>query len=141
MKQAKKTTGQAAFEYMTIVIIAIIFILPLWYYGFQTKKGISDDIRISYAKNAVKNIADTADLVYSQRNGAKVKIMLHIPDGVRYANISGGDIIMHIMTSSGLVTIYKKSKANIIGILPTQKGDYYFTLKAMGSYVNLTLQK
>ncbi|NOX71465.1 MAG: hypothetical protein GXO64_02080 [Candidatus Micrarchaeota archaeon] len=138
MREYQKTKAQAAFEYMAIVVLVLVFIVPLWYYGFQTKTGVSDDMTLAYAKNTVSKIADTADLVYSQRNNASVRIMVHIPDGVTYTNISGGDIMMRVATSTGEVTVYEMSKANISGSIPTQKGDYYFTLKAMGDYVNLT---
>ena len=130
--------GQAAFEYMVIVVIVMLFIIPLWYYGLQTRQGVSGDLSISYAKNTAKKITQTADLLYSQRENASVKIMIHIPDGVQYTDIANKSVLIVVATSSGNVTILEQSKANITGTIPTVKGDYYYIMRAMGDYVNLT---
>jgi uncharacterized protein (UPF0333 family) len=139
MVASRYDKGQAGFEYMVIIVIALIFVAPLWYYGMQTREGVSGDMSLSYAKNAAKKIASTADLVYSQRENASVSIMIHIPEGVTSANISGGSVIIRVSTKAGQVTIYEKSKANITGTIPIVKGDYYFVMRSMGDYVNLTV--
>ena len=136
MASGKK--GQAAFEYMAIVVIVMMFIIPLWYYGLSTRQGVSGDMSISYAKNAARKITGTADLLYSQRENASVKIMIHIPDGVQYTEISNRNVLIVVATPSGNVTVLEQSKANITGTIPTVKGDYYYMMRVMGDYVNLS---
>ncbi|MBN2102197.1 MAG: hypothetical protein JW716_04990 [Candidatus Aenigmarchaeota archaeon] len=130
--------GQAAFEYMVIVVIVMMFIIPLWYYGMQTRQGVSGDLSISYAKNTAMKITQTADLLYSQRENASIRIMIHIPDGVQYTNIANRSVLIVVATPSGNVTVLEQSKANITGTIPTVKGDYYYMMRAMGDYVNIT---
>lgn len=132
-------SGQAAFEYMAIVIVAIVFIIPLWYYGFNANNGVTDDLSLTYAKNAAKRLAGVSDLVYSQRQNATSRVMIHMPKGITEASLNDGYIMLKVMTSNGEVTIYEETKANLTGTLPTEKGDYYFTIRAMGDYVNITL--
>jgi len=136
---SRKSKGQAAFEYMVMIVIVMLFLVPLWHYSMQTRQGVATDVSVSYAKNAARKIASTADLVYSQRENASARIMIHIPDGVTYTSVEGGGVIITVNTYYGEVTVFEQSKANITGTVPTVKGDYYFIMRAMGDYVNLTL--
>ncbi len=134
----RKKKGQAAFEYMVIVVIVIMFVTPLWYYGMQTREGVSGDLSLSYARNTARKIVQTADLLYSQRENASIKIMIHIPDRVQYTNIVNKSVIIIVATHSGNITVLEQSKANITGTIPTIRGDYYYMMRAMGDYVNIT---
>lgn len=131
--------GQTAFEFMVMVIFILAFITPIWVYLFQVQSQTNDQFVLSYAKNAVTQIAKKADLVYSQRLDARVKIEVYIPRGVEYINISGNEINMRVTSNSGPVDVFATSIAPLQGDIPASEGLYWVLIKAEGSYVNVTL--
>jgi hypothetical protein len=131
--------AQTAFEYMVIAIFVLAFLTPIWIYLSQLQTQTTDEFTLSYAKNAVNQIAKKADLVYSQRMEAKVKIEVYIPRGVGEINITGNEINMRVLSLSGPVDVFATSIAQMQGSLPVQEGLYWVMIKAEGDYVNITL--
>ena len=131
--------GQTAFEYMMIAIFVLMFLMPIWVYMSQVQVRTNDEFALSYAKNAVTQIAKKADLVYSQRLDARIKIDVYIPRGIQYVNITGNEINMRIMTNAGPVDVFETSIAQLQGTLPTSEGLYSILMKAEGDYVNITI--
>jgi hypothetical protein len=131
--------AQTAFEFMVIAIFVLAFLTPIWIYLVQIQTETNDQFTLSYAKNAVTQIAKKADLVYSQRMDARIRLEIYIPRGVQDINISGNEINMKILSSSGTVDVFATSIAQLQGNLPTEEGLYMVMLKAEGDYVNVTL--
>lgn len=131
--------GQTAFEYMIMAIFILMFLMPIWVYMTQVQAQAADEFRLSYAKNAVTQIAKKADLIYSQRLGAKIKMEVYIPSGVEYVNITGNEINMRVASMSGPVDVFETSIAQLQGGIPAQEGLYTVVIKAEGDYVNITL--
>lgn len=131
--------GQTAFEFMIIAIFVLAFMMPLWFYVAQVQSQTSDQITLSYAKNAAVQIAKRADLVYSQRMDASIKIEIYIPAGVEYINIEGNEVVMHVNSISGDTDVYSTSIAQMQGELPAAEGLYWVMIKAQGDYVNISL--
>jgi len=131
--------AQTAFEYMVMAIFILMFLMPIWVYMTQIQTQTTDEFRLSYAKNAVTQIAKKADLIYSQRLGARIKIDVYIPSGIEYINITGNEINMRIASSAGSVDVFDTSIAQLQGSLPIQEGLYSVLIKAEGSYVNITI--
>ena len=131
--------AQTAFEYMIIAIFILAFLTPIWIYISQLQAQTNDEFALSYAKNTVTQIAKKADLIYSQRMDAKVKIEVYIPRGVQEINITGNEINMRVNSLSGPVDVFATSIAQLQGNLPLQEGLYRVLIKAEGDYVNVTL--
>jgi len=131
--------AQTAFEFMVIAIFVLAFLAPIWVYLVQIQTETNDQFTLSYAKNAVTQIAKKADLVYSQRMDARIRLEIYIPRGVQNINISGNEINMKILSSSGTVDVFATSIAQLQGNLPAEEGLYLVMLEAEGDYVNVTL--
>lgn len=131
--------GQAAFEYMVIAIFVLSFLTPIWVYLNNMRAQTGDEFVLSYAENAVNQIAKKADMVYSQRMDARVKITVYVPPGVDYVDLTGNEINMRITTRSGPVDVFATSIAELQGGVPSDEGLYNVLLKAEGDYVNVTL--
>jgi uncharacterized protein (UPF0333 family) len=131
--------AQTAFEFMVIIIFVLAFIIPIWIYLYQMQVETNDQFVLSYAKNTVTQIAKKADLVYSQRMGARVKIEVYVPRGVQYVNITGNEINMRVLSSSGPIDVFATSIAQMQGSLPAEEGLYQILIKSEGDYVNVTL--
>jgi len=130
--------AQTAFEYMVIAIVILGFLTPVWLYVTQAQTETSEHLSLTYAKNAVKKIVENADLVYSQRLGAKVKIGVYIPMGVESVNITGRSVIMRVRTSSGVSDIFETSMADLNGSLPATSGFHWVLIEAKGDYVQIS---
>jgi hypothetical protein len=131
--------AQTAFEYMVIAIFILAFLTPIWVYLYQLQAQTNDEFAISYAKNAVTQISKKADLVYSQRMDARVKIEVYIPRGVEYVNITGNEINMRILSRSGPIDVFATSIAQLQGSIPSGEGLYWVLIKAEGDYVSVGL--
>lgn len=131
--------AQTSFEFMVIAIFVLAFVTPVWVYLSQVQLQTNDQFTLSYAKNAVTQITKKADLVYSQRMGAVVKIEVYIPSGVEQIDISGNEINMRTRSLSGETDVYATSIAQMQGSLPANEGLYWVLIKAEGDYVNITL--
>lgn len=131
--------AQTSFEFMVIAIFVLAFVTPVWVYLSQVQLQTNDQFTLSYAKNAVTQIAKKADLVYSQRMGAVVKIEIYIPSGVEHVDISGNEINMRTRSLSGETDVYATSIAQMQGSLPANEGLYWVLIRAEGDYVNITL--
>ncbi len=124
---------------MVIAMIILGFLVPIWLYVSQVQNESAETLALTYAKNAVKKIAENADLVYSQRLGAKVKVGVYIPNGVEEINITGKTVIMKVYSSSGVVDIFETSAANLNGSLPTTSGFHWILIEAKGDYVQIDM--
>jgi type II secretory pathway pseudopilin PulG len=129
--------AQTAFEYMVIAIIILAFLTPIWLYVSQSQRESAEQLSLTYAKNTVKKIVENADLVYSQRMGAKVKVGVYIPAGVEQVNITGKTVIIRVYSSSGSADIFETSMANLNGTLPAASGFHWVFIEAKGNYVQI----
>jgi uncharacterized protein (UPF0333 family) len=128
MKGAK---AQVAFEYMLVVIVALAFMLPVWVYITSVKTETSNELMLSYAKNAVDKIASTADLVYSQGSPARVQVSVYIPDGVESYEIINYTINMVLQYGNTYTDVFAVSRARMNGTLPTAEGNYWMKIEAV----------
>jgi len=123
--------AQAAFEYMLVVMLVMAFLVPLWTYTLSVNNEASDELALSYAKNAVETLTSAADLVYTQGAPAKVKVSLFVPDGVEEHNITNRTIILKVVYSGGSTGIFSTSRARLNGTMPTSRGTYWMEVRAV----------
>jgi len=131
--------GQVAVEYMIIISVALIIILPLSLYMNQSFIGYRDDTKISRAWNTVKKIGENADWVYSQGPPAKVTIEIYIPDGVEEISFENKTVLFKVRTASGVSDVYYQTVPEFEGFLPEKSGYYFVSLTAFPNYVNISV--
>jgi uncharacterized protein (UPF0333 family) len=131
--------AQVAVEYLIITGIGLTLVLISVGYLSSTYQNYSDENKISLAKNTVNKIGETADLVFSQGPPAKMKIEIYIPDGVEEISFANKTVLFSIKTSAGISDIFYESVPQIVGNLPSEKGNYYVSLSAEEDYVNISV--
>lgn len=130
---------QVAMEYLFIVGIVLMFLIPVWVHTTTTQNQASEDLSISYAQAALDKLAATADLVYSQGPPAKVTQNVFVPPSTKSFYTNGKVIILFVSTSSGNSDVWKITKANLVSELPQDEGYYLFTVESINeSYVSIT---
>lgn len=131
--------AQAAVEYFVIAAMVMMFMIPIWAYMVTTQQQASEELSLSYAKNAAKQIADSASLVHSQGAPAKINIKVYIPSGVTDVSIVNKTIIFNVMMGSQESEVWYSSMAEMQGEedIPTSEGYYYFDIISHDSYVEI----
>jgi uncharacterized protein (UPF0333 family) len=135
--------GQSAFEYLIIVSLVITFLIPVWAYVLSTQQSTTDELSLTYADNAVKKIADTASLVYSQGPPAKVTVRLYIPGGVENITVINNTITLRLRTSSGFndVTDISTARLNLtegMESILSEEGIYLIKIEAKDNVVQIS---
>ena len=123
--------AQAAFEYMLVVMIVMAFLVPLWTYTMVVNNEAAGELALAYAKNAAESITSAADMVYSQGPPAKVSINVFIPDGVNETIINNRTVILNMMYSGGITSIFSVSRAALNGTIPSTRGMHRMEVRAV----------
>lgn len=130
--------AQVALEYLIIVAIALVILLPLVLYANQMFVGYKENTRISLAKNAVKKLGESADWVYSQGQPAKLTLEIYMPEGIEEASLGSNEILLKIKTSAGISDIFYRTISPLNGSIPNNSGYYKISLVAFQNYVNIS---
>lgn len=117
--------AQTAMEYYTIVAVALMILLPLSVYVYQLLYQYGDDTKISLAKDAVNELGETADWVFSQGPPARYTFQsFYIPEGIEDIDLNNSMILFKVKTSAGISDIFYNTIAPLGGSIPTKSGYY-----------------
>ena len=131
--------AQAAEEYMIIISVAILILIPVIYQANKLLIAYRDDNKISSAKNTVDKLGEIADWVFSQGPPAKRTIEIHIPKGVEEITLDNKTINFRMETTSGFSDVFYETVSHLLGTLPTVTVYYFVVLTAYDDYVDISL--
>jgi uncharacterized protein (UPF0333 family) len=131
--------GQTSIEYFVIASMVLMFMVPIWVYVVTTQQQASQELSLSYASNAVKQIADAANLVHSQGSPAKINIKVYIPKGLDNVSVIDKTIIFNMLTDSRTTEVWYTSMAELRGgeNIPLNEGYYYLDIISRDAYVEI----
>ena len=136
MDNAKKE-AQISVEYMVIIGFVTIITIPLIIIYYTFTQEANDEITSSQISQIAKKIVDAAESVYYMGEPSQTALRINMPGNVISANLSSGkEIVFKIRSGTGEADIVQTALINISGELPTNKGTYIITVKAMSDYVN-----
>ena len=122
--------GQAAIEYMMIISIVMIIMVPLFFLvNSYTSEG-KDELKIRALTDSVDSLAEASNMVYFQGYPAKISMKFYMPENVLMTNVSENLIRVRLRTSSGVLDITGITHANLTGSLPTKAGTYKINIVA-----------
>ncbi len=122
-------TGQASMEYMMIMIIAMLILVPLISVVYSQTSRSREDMGQAALRDSLRGLADSADMVQSQGYPAKITRSLHLPQGTSYTNVTENHFIVRVESSVGPNDFSAMSSANLTGDLPDSSGSYRISLK------------
>lgn len=131
--------SQVATEYLIIVSFVLMVLIPYILYLTNMSQSFSEDNTLTVASDSVQKIGQTADLVYSRGEPAKLKISILIPSNVEDISFIGKTMTWKVKTSSGVSDIYYNSVATLKGSLPKTPGYYNVIVEATDSEVNINV--
>jgi len=136
MDNAKKD-AQVSVEYMVIIGFVTVITIPLIIIYYTFTQQSNEEITSSQISQIAKKIVDAAESVYYIGEPSQTALRINMPDNVILANLSSGkEIVFKIRSGTGEADIVQTALINISGELPTNKGTYIITVKAMSDYVN-----
>jgi len=123
--------AQVAVEYLIIIGVALMILLPLSLYLNQTLMGYRDDTKTSKAWNTVKKLGQNADWVHSQGPPAKVTVEIYVPEDVVEVSLDNKMILYRVITSAGTSDVFYNTVPALNGTLPTNSQYYYISVTAI----------
>ena len=131
--------AQTAMEYYTIVAIALIILLPVSVYVYQLLHQYGEDTRISLAKDAVNELGETADWIFSQGPPARYTFQsFYIPEGIESIDLDNNMIIFRVKTSAGTSDVFYNTIAPLNGNIPSKSG--YYPIAVIAKEDNVTFE-
>ena len=131
--------SQSAMEYYTIIVLALIILLPLSVYVYQLLYQYGDDTKISLAKDAVNELGETADWVFSQGPPARYTFQnFYIPEGIEETRVENNMILFRVKTSAGTSDIYYNTISILNGSIPSKSG--YYPIAVIAKEDNVTIE-
>ncbi len=118
--------AQASLEYIIIIGVIIIGVIPLFYYGLTKTR---ENVRIEQVSDTVNSLAKTADEVYSLGLGSRDFIWVNTPTGINSVSINGKTITLTISIFGSTSDIIGISKANL-----TSSQDFLNKIVLPGRY-------
>jgi uncharacterized protein (UPF0333 family) len=122
--------AQSSVEYMMVLAILIIIVLPLLYYAMNQ---LTNSIKINNADETVNVLANAADSVYALGEGSRKYVWINMPSGIENAYMNNNLINIDLNVFGGISNIYAKTKANLTGVLPISKGTYRVVIEMLES--------
>ena len=113
--QGRRRSGQAALEYMIIIIIGIILITPVIIEGNKKLADLRSTTASLKVTDALNRISDAAKLTYAQGVPAKIVLETEFPDKVKSVNITNKSIVITLETEWGDSDFVSMTDFNVTG--------------------------
>ncbi|MBS1266654.1 MAG: hypothetical protein MAG795_00622 [Candidatus Woesearchaeota archaeon] len=130
--------SQVSTEFMIILAFVLLLIgsLIAVNQGLMTKVG--NQFRVSKARLIVDDLAETAEYVYSQGQGAQTKVLVSVPEGVVTTQVSNRTIVMSVISGSQSTRdVYRNLDFPVRGSIPAYQGNHWITLRSQQGYVEI----
>ncbi len=132
----KSVRGQVSIEYVFIVMVSFIIILPVVYVAMMQ---VQVTIATTKAEITCDKITNAADYILASGEGSKTKINIDLPENIDVNNsyISGKEINYRIFIYGGGTDVFSVAKGNLTGNIPTSKGPHILFLEVVEGKVNI----
>lgn len=130
--------GQIGIEYMVVVSLIIVILIPLFYLANQKLESSRTE---NEARIAMNTIVTSVNTVYAQSPGSKITSRVFIPNGYNPAGsfILNKSIVMNFTSIGGdRYQIEGIAKCNVSGKLPRYAGYHVMTFTLM-PYGNVSI--
>jgi len=130
--------AQIGMEYIVVVGIALLILVPVWTFVKNEFDDVSDDLRFSYVRMMLDRVRQAADLVYVYGDPSRVSLQVYVPAGVENSFVNNGTLYLNVSVGNGYSGVSTVSIANLTGLLPTAEGYHQVVVSAGDGYVNIS---
>jgi len=132
--------AQVSAEYLVIIGFVAVITIPLIILYYNYVADSSDEIITSQINQIANKIVDTAESVYFLGEPSQTTIKVYIPDKITGASLDNKEVLFNVNTKAGISEIVKVSSVDLTGDLPIKQGTYSITIKARGTYVEISYE-
>ncbi|MBU0460443.1 MAG: hypothetical protein KKH52_04600 [Nanoarchaeota archaeon] len=122
----KKRKAQASMEYIVIIGIVLVLLIPLFYFAINKS---SESIKVNQAEQVVQSLSQAADEVYTLGSGTKKYVWVSIPGSVQSTSVGDSEIVLVIGMGEETSDIVGSTKAPVTGSIPLMKGTYKISVE------------
>lgn len=130
--------AQVSVEYLITIGFVTVALIPLLLVYYNYTLDSTDDVVATQLNKLAKEIVDASEQVYFLGQPSQTTLNLYIPGDVESVSLANFEISFNLSTNLGVTEIYQTSQVNISGDLPTKKGVYSVTIRALEGYVNVS---
>lgn len=135
--RVNRTSGQSSLEYLLVVAITFIVILPATYLFYSYSKESGYEITDAQITRLGKTIVDTAESIFYSGQGSKTVLEVNVPDNIDTAQIiDGRELVFNVTTSFGVSEIVFFSSVSL-----TASGNCTANVCAIPGLANSGLKK
>ncbi len=130
--------AQVSTEFMVILAFVLLLIVSLIAVNQDLMTKVGNQFRVSKARIIVDDLAETANYVYSQGEGAQTKILISIPEGVQTTQVSNRTVVVSVVSGpESTRDVYRNLKFPVRGSIPSYQGNHWITIKSQAGYVEI----
>lgn len=116
MEKSHLLKGQSSLEYLLVVALTFMIIIPTTYLFYNYSKQSSQEIRDAQVTKLGRSIVDTAESIFYSGKGSKTTLELNVPENINNAVlIDGRELVFNITTDFGTSEIVFFSSVNLTG--------------------------
>ncbi|MFW5991224.1 MAG: class III signal peptide-containing protein [Candidatus Nanoarchaeia archaeon] len=133
-----KKRGQVSLEYVLMVGIALMLLMPLMLIYINHQQTIKDDVNIIQSRKIVESIVDNSEKLHFIGSPAKTTLKARFPEEIQDINITNNRVIFFVRNQDTVITVYKYSDANLTGDLDPSPGMRRIVITAEDNYINIS---
>jgi len=118
--------GQSAIEYLFLVALIVVILVPLFYYGTAE----STDVKKQKAEDAVKTVTKLADDVHYLGPGNRIETVINVPRGTVESEVREKIVKLVVSGDAAYSDITEYAIANLTGYIPSVPGTYTMVAEA-----------
>ena len=122
--------GQVATEYLLLVGIAFLAIIPIFYYSISSS---AKTVRFNEAEDFVTTISKTADRVYALGPGSQDYIKVTIPGDTKEIIFDRNEVILKMSVNGKISDVFAISRTNLTGSVSTSSGSKHIYVKTLSN--------
>ncbi len=120
----KNKRGQAAMEYLFIVGIAALIVLPLTILFFSEISDLTESMTRTQIDKASSTLAQAANEVYYLGEPSQKTIKFYMPNHIESVDMAGNNLTFVIAFDESSFSVRKYSQANLTGNLSASQGTH-----------------
>lgn len=132
-----KIKSQSSLEFLIIVMLGIVFLIPITNYIAIYQITYRDTYKINAAKDVTETLSQAADNIFLQGYPAGITLNINMPAGIYDSSISERTIQLKVQISSGVTDVFSFSKEDVKGSLPKSQGLHKILIKNEKTFVSI----
>ncbi|NUN11228.1 hypothetical protein HUU53_01125 [Candidatus Micrarchaeota archaeon] len=109
--------AQASVEYLSIIALSLLILVPVWLFVNNINTDVQGELNLGYAKQAVRHIGESADLVFSQGYPAQLLVEVRVPSNIESVSIQANELSVRVSKKEGLSDVFYVTNGNLTGDL------------------------